>query len=246
MKIILFILLSLPIYVFAGDGLPSQPYIYVEGNGKIQRDPDMVTLSFSLGSFDRKLDAAVKKVQGQATKVFTLLDGEKIAQKDVIAESIRWQSGYENDDTYSEKHGAKGYRANREISVVVRDVGAFPKIIDELLAAGVEDFTTVAPSLSNQDELNDQTHGLAVANAREQAEKTLQTEKLKIDSLFAISSIPFPQIGSDILQARSEADRVVVTGSNSTPNKLAPSQYRLAPISVTQTVHAIYLISPVK
>ena len=72
----------------------------------------------------------------------------------------------------------------------------------------------------------------------------------KIDSLFALSPVSFPatrspMFGSDYGEATTE--RVIVTGSYiPTGGNLAPSEYRLAPVTVSQNIHVIYLISPLK
>jgi hypothetical protein len=63
---------------------------------------------------------------------------------------------------------------------------------------------------------------------------------MKIDSVFAVSPVAFPEIEAGILGAsryagamqQSEVERVIVT-----------PQYRFAPVRVTQRVHVIYLIS---
>jgi len=57
---------------------------------------------------------------------------------------------------------------------------------------------------------------------------------MKIDSVFAVSPIWFPEIQGKIFPAQNE--RIIVT----------PSEYRLAPIAVDQSVHFIYLISRAK
>jgi hypothetical protein len=63
---------------------------------------------------------------------------------------------------------------------------------------------------------------------------------MKIDSVFAISPVVFPEIQSKLFGfgpvARAEVERIIET----------PLQYRLAPITASQSVHVIYLISPAK
>jgi uncharacterized protein YggE len=91
----------------------------------------------------------------------------------------------------------------------------------------------------------------AITNAREQAEKTLNPVGMKVDSVFAISPVPVPEISSTMFPkdraGGAGAERVIVTGSNiPTAEGAKPSQYHLAPITVTQIVHIIYLISPAK
>jgi hypothetical protein len=90
----------------------------------------------------------------------------------------------------------------------------------------------------------------ATTNAREQAEKTLRAEGMKIDSVYAISPAPVLEIASTMFpkDRTDEVERVIVTGSNvpTAAEGGKPSQYHLAPITVTQVVHIIYLISPAK
>ena len=83
----------------------------------------------------------------------------------------------------------------------------------------------------------------ALINAHDQADRTLKPVGMKIDSVFAISSSPFPDIQQQILRSRTtagvaEAERRMIEPS--------PLEYRLSPITVSESVHVIYLISPAK
>jgi hypothetical protein len=66
--------------------------------------------------------------------------------------------------------------------------------------------------------MQDELWTKAIANAHEQAEKTLQAMGTKIDSVFAISPVLVMEIGSTIFPkdraGAASAERVVVTGSN--------------------------------
>jgi hypothetical protein len=67
---------------------------------------------------------------------------------------------------------------------------------------------------------------------------------MRIDSVFAVSVAPFPEVQSRMF---GTTERVVVTGSYiPTGGNLAPSQYRLAPVTISQSIHVIYLISPAR
>jgi hypothetical protein len=85
----------------------------------------------------------------------------------------------------------------------------------------------------------------ALANAREQAEKTLMSSGMKIDSIFAISPIAFPEIHQKIFGRGSDGDAAPMEAAASTSPEKA-SVYRLAPIDISQSVHVIYLISLAK
>ena len=74
-------------------------------------------------------------------------------------------------------------------------------------------------------------------------EKTLKEVSMKVDSIFAVSPVAFPEIqrrmcGPAIPTAEYES--ALPAGGGNAP------EYRLAPITVSQRVHVIYLISSAK
>ena len=243
-KLVFLTCLSLPLSVFAQGGLPDKPYIYVEGKAEIEKPADMVTVRFDLVARDAEQKKANADVQAKAASIFALLKEKKIAQNDVIAGDLKSEPQYENDEESGRKRGRIiGYRVTRVFAVKVRDVSTFPKLVDELLAiAGVE-FSGVDAGLSNERQVQDDIGKRALIKAREQAEKTLKEIGMKIDSIFAVSPVAFPEIqrrifGSSFPTAESES--ALPAGS------LNASEYRLAPITINQSVHVIYLISPAK
>src|SRR5207302_569897 len=137
------------------------------------------------------------------------------------------------------------YVVTRPFTVKIRDVTIFPKLVDELIATGNTELTSFVPGLSNEKEIADQLWDKAIANARDKGEKTLKQVGMKIDSVFAISPVAFPQIQTDIFH-QNERERVIVTGSNIPTAEEGRAQYWLGPVSLSQSVHIVYLISPAK
>lgn len=128
-------------------------------------------------------------------------------------------------------------------------MASFPKLTDDLIAATAAEFSGIDGGLQKEKEMQEELWTKAVANAREQAEKTLNAVGTKIDTLFAVSPVPVLEIASTMFpKDRADgAERAVVTGSNiPTAEEAKPSQYHLPPVTVTQIVHVIYLISPAK
>ena len=82
----------------------------------------------------------------------------------------------------------------------------------------------------------------ALTDARERAEKTLKASGMKVDSVFALSPVSFPEIIHQIFP--SDVPRAAAAAY--APSQEARSQYRLAPVTIRQSVHVIYLISPLK
>jgi uncharacterized protein YggE len=244
MKRFLFPLLILPISVFAEGGLPDKPYIYVEGKAEIKKPADIVTMRFDLVGRAPDQPKANADVQSKANKIFALLKERKIADNDMIAEDLRSEPEFEQDENYSRGHGKLiGYIVTRAFQIKVRDVAAFPKLADELVAIQGVEFSGIDGGLAKEKEIEPEVWQKALANAREQADKTLKPLNMKIDSVFAVSPVSFPSIQTRIFGAEEvygQREAMLAQGVPSQP------EYRLAPVTVTQTVHVIYLISPAK
>ena len=243
-KLALLACLGLPVSLLAEGGLPDKPYIYVEGKAEIEKPADMVTLRFDLVARNPDQSKANQEVQAKANKIFALLKERKIAENDVIASDLQSEPQYEEKESGRRQGKVIGYAVTRSFSVKVRDVTAFAKMVDELLAIGGTEFSGIDTGLIKEKEVTDEMYEKALANARERADKTLTTMGMKVDSVFAVSAAPFPEIHSKMFAA---TERVVVTGMY-VPERgnLAPSQYRLAPLKVSESIYVIYLISPAK
>jgi uncharacterized protein YggE len=236
---------SLPLSVVGADGLPDKPYIYVEGKAEIEKPADMVTLRFDVVARNPDQAKANQEVQAKANQILALLKERKIAENDVIAADLRSEPQYENEEQAGRKYGKIiGYAVTRSFTVRVRDVKAFAKLVNELLAIGGTEFSWIEAELTKEKEVRDEIFEKALVNAHEQAEKTLKAMGMKIDSVFAVSPVAFPEIQSRMF---ATTERVVVTGSYiPTGGDLPPSKYVLAPVKVSQSVHVLYLIAPAK
>jgi uncharacterized protein YggE len=244
MKRFLFPLLIFPISVFAEGGLPDKPYIYVEGKAEIQKPADIVTLKFDLVERAPDQPKANEDVQSKANKILALLKERKIADNDLIAEDLRSEPEFEQDQTYSRGHGKLiGYKVTRPFQIKVRDMAAFPKLVDELLGIGGVEFSGIEGGLAKEKEIEPDVWQKAIANAREQAEKTLKPLNMKIDSVFAVSPIAFPEIEGRIF---GEGITRLGVRSAAMAEEAGAPEYKVAPVTVSQSVHVIYLISPAK
>lgn len=246
MKPFLALLLCFPLFAWAEAGLPTQPYIYVEGRAEVEKPADMVTLRFELSFINLDLAIANKQTQAQANKVFALLKDSGVPDTDVIASDLESEPEYEEPLDGSSKRGKfLGYRLKRSFMVKVRDLKLFPKLIDDILALKIHEFSSIREGLSNEKELRDEVWEKAVANARERAEKTAKAAGVKVGAVYALSPIAFPQIVLNIFGESRPYDTMksMIPADN---RKLEPSQYRLAPVGVSQQVHVIYLLEPAK
>ena len=249
MKRLFFLFVAIPISIFAEGGLPDKPYIYVEGIAEIQKPADTVSLGFELVFRAPDQIKANEKLEAGATKVFSVLKENKINNADIVAESIRTGPEFEQSQSSSSSYAGGrgkliGYFASRPFEVAVHDVPSFPKVVEKLLAIDGVEFSAIRGSLLKQKEIEAQLWDKALVDARERADKTLKPMGMKIDSVFAISPVPVPEIYGRFFRS---PERVIVTGS-AVPTLEASGlpKFRLAPLTVSESVHVIYLISPAK
>jgi len=238
-KIVLLACVTLPLSLFGQGGLPDKPYIYVEGKAEIEKPADMVTLLFDVVARNPDQAKANQEVQAKATKILALLNDKNIARSDIIAADLKSEPEFEIEETSRKKGKILRYSVTRRFEVRVHNLEAFPKLVDELIGIPGTEFTSITGTLTKEKEVEDEIWRNALTNAREQAEKTAKAMGVTIDSVFAISPKPFAQIRGDIFGSDYAAatERAYVTG---------PPEYLLGPMTVSQSVHVIYLILPAK
>jgi uncharacterized protein YggE len=214
---------------------PGKPYIYVQGRAEIQKAADQAILTFDLVVRAPDQPKTNDQLQATANKIFDLLNNRK------IAENLISEPEFEQEETYPRRRGKLlDYRVTRTFRVKVRDVTVFPKLVNDLLAIGNVEFSSIESGFSKEKELEIQIWDKALTNARERADKTVNAMGMKIDSVFAVSPVAFLEIESKLFGAAPGSGEAEVQRVIETP------QYRLAPVTVSQSVHVIYLISPVK
>ena len=247
MRILLPVFAVLTSLAFA-DGLPTVPYLYVQGSAEVEKKADLVSLRFKLSETNKEVSAANKAVQAQAAKVFELLKATGIADGDVVADEISSDAEFEEAGSFGRTGKLIGFRVQREFAVKVREVAKFPKLVNDLFALKVSYFTGVSAEYTKAKQMKDETWELALKNARVEADKMAKAAGMKVDSVWAISTEAFPAIQGRMLGQDSRSYGIPGLAAGAAPDKKAEAapEYRLAPVTFSQSVHALFLIEPAK
>jgi uncharacterized protein YggE len=72
--------------------------------------------------------------------------------------------------------------------------------VEKLLTIDGVEFSAIQGSVSKQKEFEDQLWDKAIADARQRADKTLKPMGMKIDSVFALSPVSFPEVQGRFFQ----------------------------------------------
>lgn len=244
MKALVVLAFILPLSLSFADGLPDQPYIYVVGQSRLEKSAEVALLRFD--AVDNATDStkAYQESQARVKKIFSVLAENKVEDRDIVAGDLQTSPIYEREFSGARERGKiTGYSVSRGFKVQVRDLVRLPKLVETLITLGGQQFSAIEPLLSKPESQDNELRQRAIANAREQADKTAGNLGMKIDSVFAVSPVSIPEIQSNMLRQ----GEIAVTGSNiPTEQREDFPEYRLAPVVLQQTVHVIYLISPAK
>src|SRR6266496_6658797 len=103
-----------------------------------------------------ELPKANQDVQSSAVKIFGLLKSKKIAENDVIAESLRSEPQFDQEQIYPKRGKVICYTVSRTFEVKVRDIIIFPKLVNELLGLGNVEFSNIVGGLSKEKQISEE------------------------------------------------------------------------------------------
>jgi len=151
--------------------------IQVAGEGTVKAEPDQVKLNFGIESTDRSLVKA-KDDNAQKTKQFLgALKKFDIPAKDIQTGYIQISPRY---DYNNGKQVFNGYVAMKSLSVTLRELNEYGKILNAVIEAGVDHVNGLQFEHSKQDELMMEARKRAIANAKSKAEILAAELKQKV------------------------------------------------------------------
>ncbi|RXG15460.1 hypothetical protein DSM03_102309 [Leeuwenhoekiella aestuarii] len=140
-----------------------QPTVSVTGEGKVIAVPDEVTIRMGVQTEGK--DAKTVKAENDASvdKVLDYLLKMNIPQNQVQTEYVNLNKNYEyNTKTYN-------YKASQTISVKLKDLSKYDKIMSGLVSSGINTINGVEFSSSKMQAYEAEARKKAVANAKEKA-----------------------------------------------------------------------------
>jgi uncharacterized protein YggE len=185
MKRISFLLLLLAAPAFCEEPRSIQ----VDGQGIVKAEPDQVTLQFGIESNDRDL---VKAKDDNTQKTKQLLDALKkfdIPSKDIQTGSVQINPAY---DWINGKQTLRGYTAMKQISITLKDLNTYGKVLNAAVDAGVVHVNGLVFGNSKEDELKMEARKRAVADAKARAELLAGELKQKVGRPLMIQETSVP------------------------------------------------------
>lgn len=223
------------------DGLPTTPYVYVQGAAEERVDPDQLTLTFQLNATDQDQVRAKALVTDKSAAVFQLLAQLGVKDDAIVAQAL---SVGENYDFSSSKRVLNGYTVTRAFSVRLQDLTLYPKLVNGLVDLHVESVDNAQPGYSKAAERSTALKKAAMAQARQEASDLAASTGAKITGIFAVSPIAFGEIPQAIFGGNGTrpvvADAFMVRAAKNAPG----DKYLFDKLTLSERLHVIFLVEP--
>jgi len=185
--------------------------ISVTGTGSAEATPDRATVNMSIVARDKSLSVAQSGAADVSAEVLKITDGLKIdrSQVDTTGASVRPDYSYNRETNEQE---LRGYIAERQIRVEIRDLENMAKLIEGAVAAGVNQVSQPQLSSSKSREAYREALDNAAADAKANAEQLANALGMSLGPALQIDAgnraVPMPmqrQVYASAMAADSEA-----------------------------------------
>lgn len=169
--------------VWAQQGLPDTNYVAVTGYGKVIAEADEAKVTFQTASTQLKSADAKRDVDNRVNDLLDVLSRLDIDEDDIIASGITLQPEYEynrNERTF------KGFRANRSVTVTLRDLDGLNELLDSALDAGVNEIASIGLQSSEEEAHRLKARERAIADSKEKAEALAKAYDAKLGPIYSI------------------------------------------------------------
>ncbi len=174
----------------SADGLPTSPYIQVNGHGELQVAPDMAYVSMTLEKTSLDAKAARADVEARAAKVIALARKLGLADKDIDAPSVTVYPVYACAGSSASGECVRklqGQHVSRGITLTLRDLSRYGELVDGLFDAGVTDVGDASMDRSDRHALEQKARALAVGDAHDRAAGLAQSAGVTLGSVYSIA-----------------------------------------------------------
>ena len=205
--------------------------VTVEGNAEINVVPDQASLNLSVELDGRNLSAMTKRVAETTNDFLALTDELNIKRNDVMTSGVNINPRYR----YENKTGRRifdGYNISRSIQVDLKNIDQLGSIIERSTAQGINNIAAPIFRFSQEDQIIQSLHTLAVQDAIKRAEALVDPLNASLGKALKIDASSIQSISPPMMEMRA-------LDINSS---LAEQSYSVGQINYSQSVLATFEI----
>ncbi|TAD74287.1 MAG: DUF541 domain-containing protein [Sphingomonadales bacterium] len=130
--------------------------------------PDIATIGAGVTTEAPSATDALQQNSAEMAKVIARIKALGIAEQDIQTTGINLNARYDYDQA-SQRQVFRGYQAANRVSVILRQIGDTGRVLDALVAAGVNDLNGPSFAIENDDAAKDEARKRALERAEARA-----------------------------------------------------------------------------
>lgn len=172
---------------------PANAGITVTGTGQVSGSPDIARVTVGVESQGNEVKQVVSENNTKMAELIAGLKGAGISDKDI--QTTNYSVYVENPrvepvaPTEKAQPSSLIYHVANQVQITVRDISKLSSVLDLSVEKGANSIYGVSFDVSNPTALEDQAREIAVANARDRAEKLAKLEGLTLGSVIRVEEI---------------------------------------------------------
>ncbi len=206
--------------------LPPQAHIIVQGNGEIERLPDIIELELVISHTADNYAKAKTQVDAIVSKAIKVALENSITTDDINASKIQATPQYEWRD---KEKIYKGERISRQLHLTLNNTERYNSLVDGLLKTGVTRLQQQRFSFSHRAQLEQLALQSALDDAQQQARNIASHMGLKLGSIYQIAPV-----GHTVFASRKQMQ---VADSSAAGTELKPGKQK-----IQQQIRVVYLL----
>lgn len=157
----------------------------VATTGEVTRVPDIVRINAGVVTQAPTAADAIRHNAERMARVRAALERAGIAARDIRTSNISLHPDYRYQDNQPPQ--LTGYRASNTLDIRFRDIADSGRILDALVAEGVNQINGPSLEVDRPDEALDEARAAAVANARARAEVYARALGMRVARILSVS-----------------------------------------------------------
>lgn len=161
--------------------------ITVTGEARTKAAPDMAVITLGVSRRDEEASAAMAEVSRSMAAVADRLREAGIAPEDMQTQDISLHPVWSQRSSSGGVQEVTGFAASNTLTVRVRDLPGLGTVMDQVLAAGANEFRGLRFSVAEPEALQDSLRGQAVEDAIRKARQLAEAAGMRLGPALSIS-----------------------------------------------------------
>jgi uncharacterized protein len=179
----------------------------IDGVGEVRAKPDMATIMVGVVQQGGTAGEALNANTQAMNQVMATLRAMKIAETDIQTSNFQIAPRYDYGTNNQGPPKITGYEVSNQVTVAVRDLPKLGGLLDDIVRVGSNQISSVAFSLANPEQYEDEARVRAVADARHKAGVFAAASGVQLGAIQTIgeSGTVMPPVPVYAKQMRAEA-----------------------------------------